>query len=250
MNTTLMNRFMTLFAYRFPLDVVFRIMDIVVGMSCYLHPNPGVGIEAVFRFSFALLKRNQEAILTMEFEKALDFLKTGLFDVYVRGNMDQLMTDAAEIKLSKLKVDKFKQDWEFDQKKVDPEYLSSDALRIQNASLSENMKRMESAYEQLNQEHIVLANQYLEQSILQEKMNDQFEGLYETIDDYKKIIDNKLSKPMADNDEMQRLATKNITLVQRNVELEDKISELECLLVDVRMRFANNEAQRGGFNHR
>ena len=53
---------MTLFAYRFPLDVVFRIMDIVMG----------VGIEAVFRFSFALLERNQEAILGMEFENLLE----------------------------------------------------------------------------------------------------------------------------------------------------------------------------------
>lgn len=225
---------MTLFAYRFPLDIVFRIMDIVVG----------VGIEAVFRFSFALLKKNQEKILSLEFEPLLEYLKTGLFDVYLSGSIDTLMIDASEIKLKKSRVDKLKKDWEHDQIKVDPEYLSSDALRQQNVTLREQMKRMEQAYEQLNKEHIVLANQYLAQSINQEKMNDSFEGMQEKMDEFQSIIDGSLSEPMYDNEEMQRLANKNMKLVQRNCELEDRISELEYMLVEVRMRHAQSESNK------
>ena len=64
--------FLTLFAYKFPMSIVVRILDIVIAE----------GLEAVLRFGVAVMKRNAETVLEMEFEKCLDFLQTGLFDVY------------------------------------------------------------------------------------------------------------------------------------------------------------------------
>lgn len=57
---------------RFPLEIVFRIYD-----SCLAN-----GIEAIFGFSVALLKRNEEALLALKFDAILAFLSNRLLDVY------------------------------------------------------------------------------------------------------------------------------------------------------------------------
>jgi hypothetical protein len=62
------SRFMTLFAYRFPLEIVFRILDVVLAE----------GAEAVLRFALALIKHNADHIVTLEFESLLEFLKEGI----------------------------------------------------------------------------------------------------------------------------------------------------------------------------
>lgn len=100
---------MTLFAYRFPLDFVFRVLDVIFAIGVV----PGAsGMESVmdtmiermsevtgaqsklpldmstetatvfFRFAFALMKKNEEMLLALEFEPLLEFLKHGLFLAY------------------------------------------------------------------------------------------------------------------------------------------------------------------------
>jgi hypothetical protein len=64
--------FLTLFAYKFPMSMVLRIVDVVVAE----------GLEAILRFGVAVMKKNAETILELEFEKCLEFLQIGLFDVY------------------------------------------------------------------------------------------------------------------------------------------------------------------------
>lgn len=64
--------FMTLFAYKFPLELVFRIFDIILAE----------GIDSIFQFALAVLKSNEKVILSLEFEALLDFLKNGLFAEY------------------------------------------------------------------------------------------------------------------------------------------------------------------------
>lgn len=64
--------FLTLFGYRFPLELVAAVFDLVFAE----------GVEAVFRFGVALLKRNEERVCGMEFEELAEFLKNGLYEVY------------------------------------------------------------------------------------------------------------------------------------------------------------------------
>lgn len=41
------------------------------------------GIEAIFRFALALMKKSEDALLALNFEGAVEFLKMNLFDVYL-----------------------------------------------------------------------------------------------------------------------------------------------------------------------
>lgn len=68
--------FMTLFSYRFPLDFVYRILDSVFAE----------GVEALFRFAIALMKKSEEKLLDMNFEQAVNFLKMELFECYRRSD--------------------------------------------------------------------------------------------------------------------------------------------------------------------
>src|SRR5271170_4740278 len=65
--------FLTLFAYKFPLQIVMRIYDIVIAE----------GIEAILRFGVALMKKNADLILSLEFDAVLTFLKEKIFDYYL-----------------------------------------------------------------------------------------------------------------------------------------------------------------------
>lgn len=68
--------FLTLLAYRFPLELVYCVFDLIFAE----------GVEAIFRFALALMKKNENKILTLDFEQLLEFLKLGLFESYkVRG---------------------------------------------------------------------------------------------------------------------------------------------------------------------
>ena len=64
--------FMTLFAYRCPLELVYRVFDLLLVE----------GSQIVINFALALMKKNQQWILSLEFESLLEFFSGAIFDVY------------------------------------------------------------------------------------------------------------------------------------------------------------------------
>lgn len=65
--------FLTFFAYKFPLDIVLRIYDIIITQ----------GIESILKFSVNLMIKNESNLTQLKFDKLLDYLKSNLFDIYV-----------------------------------------------------------------------------------------------------------------------------------------------------------------------
>lgn len=71
--------------YRFPLELVCSVFDLVFAE----------GVEAIFRFSVAILKRNEKIICELEFDHLLEYLKNGLFEAYaVRAIFSMTVQDA------------------------------------------------------------------------------------------------------------------------------------------------------------
>ncbi|KAI9360817.1 rab-GTPase-TBC domain-containing protein [Zopfochytrium polystomum] len=226
--------FMTLFAYRFPLELVFRIMDIVFAE----------GIEAIFRFSFALLKRNQDVILSLDFEPLLEFLKVGLFDVYIN-NINGLIQNAASINISKARLDKLAQDHLEELKKNDPETLTSDALRSENRRLQDALRKLEAGYEMLNREHIELAKQHMEARAAAERSNMRVEELQIKVEGLQSVLTSERSQAEEDvKDEMDRLAKKNLELTTRNSELEDMVEKMQSALGEANAKLMVLEKER------
>lgn len=54
------------------MSLVYRVLDIVFAE----------GIEAIFRFSLALLAKSEDKLVELEFEQILSYLQTDLFESY------------------------------------------------------------------------------------------------------------------------------------------------------------------------
>jgi hypothetical protein len=57
----------------FPLNIVFRIYD-----SCFAS-----GIETIFGFSIALLKKNEEVLMSLKFDQILAYINTQMLQQYM-----------------------------------------------------------------------------------------------------------------------------------------------------------------------
>jgi chromosome segregation ATPase len=228
-------RFMTLFAYRFPLEIVFRILDVIFAE----------GAEAVLRFALALIKHNSEKICTLDFEKLLDYLKEGLFDMYV-DNMNQLVQDASKISISKRKLDRWQDEYLDLLHKQSPEVLEAEESKQEVRRHLETIKRMERDYETLNREHVDLVNKFLIEKDNHEQAQERNEELTEKVNSYIVIIqqDRRVAEEQVKS-EMDELVKRNMELVKYNAALEETIHDLEQKLFSARNMLANAENEKG-----
>jgi predicted nuclease with TOPRIM domain len=213
---------MTMFAYRFPLEFVFRIMDMIFAE----------GIESMFRIAIALLKKNKETLLTMDFEAVVEYLKNGLFDVYMHTPTINLIADAVNVKISKARLDKLQIEFEeMLKKETDVNTIGSDQLKTHNRHLQDQLKKLENAYELLNREHIELANTHVEKCNLVEKLQHRIEELEEQVAGLRSVVqDDRKRAEEAVKEEMDSVMQKNLVLTRRNVELSDSLGDMTLFL--------------------
>jgi hypothetical protein len=168
---------MTLFAYRFPLEVVFRVYDIIFAQ----------GEDAVLKFAVALIKSNQDIIILLEFEKLLDYLKDGLFDKYVN-NITLLVNDASKIHIGSKKLKKWANEFMEELRKQEPDYLECVKLRQEIQSLKQRIKKQDRLYEDLNKENVDLLNKYIKIVGDMETVMENNHLLEKKVDDLTKIL--------------------------------------------------------------
>lgn len=75
--------FLTFFAYKFPLDIVLRIYDIIITQ----------GMELILKFALNLMMKNEANLLALRFDKLLEFLKDKMFNYYVNEDYIQGAAD-------------------------------------------------------------------------------------------------------------------------------------------------------------
>ncbi|CAG8810271.1 28142_t:CDS:2, partial [Dentiscutata erythropus] len=245
--------FMTLFAYKFPLPLVFRIYDTI-----FME-----GIESIFRFSIALLKKNEKKLLEMDFEQLLEYLKSGLFESYqvtATGVLAQLITDtqyktnefvkdAYNIRITPKKLTKYQQAY-YAQQEAEKRRLMSEAeaiekIKTNNYHLTNQVKYLESNLQELNREHVELANELVNTKVELAKVKDDNEELQMTASDLRKVLQ---AQPIEiENnykEQIDSLTQKNVTLIERNNTLEDQLAGLEKMLIEMKMRYAESENER------
>ncbi|KAF8507745.1 RabGAP/TBC [Gautieria morchelliformis] len=149
--------FLTMFSYRFPLDVVFRIFDNVLA----------TGIEAIFGFSLALLQKNEESLLTLKFDDILGFLRNKLFDSYkVESEQDDpvylvdvFVRDASLVRITPFMLDAYAREYQDAVREREAHAVEMDSLRNANRHLTAQVKSLEDSLAQLNTEHCDIVKQ-------------------------------------------------------------------------------------------
>ncbi|KAG8905518.1 GTPase-activating protein [Tulasnella sp. 403] len=172
--------FLTMFSYRFPLDLVFRIFDSVFGH----------GIEAIFGFSIVLLIKNEEKLLKLKFDQILEYMKGELFDIYkidpanvgepespgdtrVLYRADDFVQDAFGVRITPFMLDTYSNEWNELKRVQNAHAIELDNLRTTNRNLTAQVRELESALASLNKEHCEMVKQLVMGKIEREEVESE-----------------------------------------------------------------------------
>ncbi|KDQ21745.1 hypothetical protein BOTBODRAFT_26172 [Botryobasidium botryosum FD-172 SS1] len=170
--------FLTMFSYRFPLDIVFRIFDNVFAS----------GVEAIFGFSIVLLQKNEDELLGRSFDQILEYLKNSVFDAYQTSDpgegsstnpgratyrADEFVQEASQLKITPFMLDSYSSEWEDTVRQRKAHETEMDTLRNINRSLSNQIKTLEASLAQMNADHVDLVKQLVMTKIEKEEMESE-----------------------------------------------------------------------------
>ncbi|EPS44175.1 hypothetical protein H072_1887 [Dactylellina haptotyla CBS 200.50] len=245
--------FLTLFAYKFPLQLVLRVYDLAITE----------GIEgAVLKFGIALMKKNEAALRQIDsLEALLPFLREKLFDAYIDKNpspkslmeagffgnggekdiykANELVKDACDIVVTPEMLHKYTVDWvEMDKREME-EMLEKEALKAHNQLLNSKVKQLSKEIESLTEEHVAVATDLVHKKMQNSQLLDENEGLKIEVDELKVVVDKQPKEVEAKlKDEMDRIMKRNLEIHTENQSLEDQMREMEMELVGTKMSLA------------
>jgi len=251
--------FLTLFAYRFPLQLVLRIYDLILSE----------GLEAIIKFGIVLMQKNAATLLGMSDMVALtNFLKDRVFDVYIdqapsAGSIlesgffgssgasidkevyraDQLIQDACAVKITPELLKTYKLEWEEKTRLEKEREAELEHLKSTNHSLQQKVRRLEERVEEHDSEHAALATDLVKTKVENEELNDENESLKGQVRELRLVIEKQPEEVEARlQSEMDRLMKRNQEVHEENTRLEEEMGEMEQTLVATKMQYAEINA--------
>ncbi|KAI1271518.1 RabGAP/TBC [Xylaria sp. FL0933] len=252
--------FLTLFAYRFPLQLVLRIYDLILSE----------GLSAIIRFGVVLMQKNSSTLRGMsDMSQLTTFLKDKLFDVYIdqspsAGSIlengffgssssnidkevyraDQLIRDACEIKLTPELLKAYAMEWEEKTRLEKEREQELEQLRTANVSLAIKARKLEERIEASDREQADMANDLIRTKVENEELKDKNESLTGQVKELRIVIE-KQPEEIEQVWQLERddLMKRNEKVHQENERLEKELSELEEQLVQTKMQYAEINSQ-------
>lgn len=222
--------FLTFFAYKFPLDIVLRIYDIIVTQ----------GMESILKFAVNLMVLNETSLLNLSFDKLLEFLKDKLFNIYIddafikdelaspgsakktrfslsrrASNMsgmsnpssyyklDSLVEDSMKINLDPVELTKYEKEFESIYNKERAKVDDIKSMKLSNGNLRNKIKTLQTQYTDLNKNHIDIVQKMIDLKITLPELLNENDELSQSIDKLTKDIEeleNKRQEKSNDGD--------------------------------------------------
>jgi hypothetical protein len=247
--------FLTLFAYRFPLQLVMRVYDLLLSE----------GLEgAILKFGMAVIQRNALTLLGMNDMLALtNFLKEKLFDVYIDqtpssksilesgffgssgGNdtevyrADILVQDACAVKLTTEVLNKYRSEWEEKVKIEKDREAEIENYRTTVSVQAAKIRSLEERAEKSDTEHVQIATDLVRIKVENQELHDTNESLRGQVEELKKVVDSEAANVEARlKGEMDRVMQRNIEVQNENRHMEESMAEMEKDLVEIKMKYA------------
>ncbi|KAK2735210.1 GTPase-activating protein [Myotisia sp. PD_48] len=247
--------FLTLFAYRFPLQLVLRIYDLVLEE----------GLEStILRFGVAIMQRNAETLLSMNDMTALtNFVKEKLFDVYIDQQpspssilesgffgssgandkeiyrADIMVDDACAVNLTPEMLKTYTSEWE-DKTQTEKEQLAQlENYKHTTATQAVRIRSLEEHAEKSDTEHVQIASELVRIKVENEELKETNEALKVEVAELKLVVDTQpaeLEEKL--RTEMDRIMKRNIEVQNENRAMEEQMAEMEKDLVDAKMKWA------------
>ncbi|KAG9964369.1 RabGAP/TBC, partial [Aureobasidium melanogenum] len=251
--------FLTLFAYRFPLQLVLRVYDLVLSE----------GLGAILKFGIALMQRNAQTLLGMKDMVQLStHLKERLFDVYIDKSpsatsilesgffgstsgtdkevyrADELVRDACAVVITPETLAAYTSEFEEKTRAEKDREIELESLRNENANLSTRVRKLELRTQQSDAEHVDLASSLVRTKVENDSLLDENESLKMQVEELRKMVD---KQPQEVEDrlkaEMDKIMARNIEVQDSNRGLEEQVQEMEQELVGTKMMYAQLNAE-------
>jgi len=247
--------FLTLFAYRFPLQLVLRIYDLIFEE----------GLEStILRFGIAIMQRNAQTLLGMKDMSTLStFLKEKLFDVYIdhqpsassilesgffgsSGGSDRevyradiMVQDACAVPLTQEMIKTYTAEWEEKVRVEKEREMELENLRHTVAMQAARIRALEEHAEKSDKEHVQLASELVRVKVENEELQDMNEGLRIQVNELKNVVDKQPAEVEEKlRTEMERIMKRNIEVQNENRAMEEQMAEMERELVEAKMKWA------------
>ncbi|EME49084.1 hypothetical protein DOTSEDRAFT_118461 [Dothistroma septosporum NZE10] len=251
--------FLTLFAYRFPLQLVLRIYDLILSE----------GLTAILKFGIVLMQRNRATLLEMkDMSHLTNFLKEKLFDVYIDKSpsaaslldsgffgsvsggadrelyrADEMVRDACNIKISDEALAQYTVEWEETQRLEREREGELESLRTSNVALTGKVKALEERVQQHDSEHVNMAQDLVKVKVENDTLLDENEGLKLKVGELQKMVDAQPAEVEERlKEEMDRIMQRNIEVQNENRNLKEEMDEMEHELVNSKMAHAQTQA--------
>ena len=247
--------FLTLFSYRFPLQLVLRIYDLIFSE----------GLSAIIKFGIVLMQKNATTLLGMsDMSQLTNFLKDRVFDVYIDATpssnsilengffgsssasmdkevyrADQLVHDACAVKITPELLKFYRTEWEEKTRAEKERETELDGLKMANASYAIQVRRLEERIEAVDREQATLATELVHTKVDNEGLKDENESLKGQVRELRIVID---QQPVEIEEkwklERDDLMKRNQKVHEENERVEKELSDLEEQLVQTKLRYA------------
>jgi hypothetical protein len=247
--------FLTLFAYRFPLQLVLRVYDLIFSE----------GLTAILKFGIVLMQRNKTALLGMkDMAQITTFLKEKIFDVYIDKSpaasslldsgffgsvsggadkelyrADEMVRDATAIIIADETLAEYTTEWEESQRLAKEHEQELETLRSGHSHLTAYVRTLEERAQQHDVEHVNMASDMVRLKMDNDTLADDNEGLKFQVVELQKMIDTQPAEVEAKlKAEMDRIMQRNIEVQNENRAVKEEMDEMERELVNAKMSHA------------
>ena len=246
--------FLTLFAYRFPLQLVLRVYDLVFSE----------GLIAIMKFGLVLMRHNRDTLLGMkDMGHLTTFLKEKLFDVYIdkapsassilesgffgsTGGVDKevyradmLVKDAVAVKVTPEMLKQYTAEWKEQQRIEKERETELLGLKDKVTTLEAKVRSLERRAEQSDTEHVQVASELVKTKVENETLSEENETLKTKVEELRKIVETQPEEVEARlKGEMEQVMQRNIVVHNENRALEEQMAEMEKELVATKMQWA------------
>ncbi|KAI9272577.1 rab-GTPase-TBC domain-containing protein [Sporodiniella umbellata] len=232
--------FLTLFAYKFPLEVVYRVYDLlfVEGVNC------------LFAIGLALLAKNQATLLSLDFDHLVSYLKEDMLTVY-QGNALDLLNEARTMTVQKKRLDQLTKAFRVENTKADHEACRIARLKKENKRLNEAYQTRSKACQKMQVEHAQVAQELTMKTQALVRVQDERDALIQKRGELKQVIE-RMPRTIESRvqTQMHQLCQKNQTLIQHHAKLQDQLADKESLLIEIKLKYAQSETERESLNQR
>lgn len=253
--------FLTLFVYRFPLQLVLRIYDLILSE----------GLAAILKFGIVLMQKNATTLLGMNDMMALTtFLKDKLFDVYIdqspsAGSIlesgffgssgstidkevyraDVLVQDACAVKITPELLKAYTQEWEEKTRLQKERESELEILKNVNNNLGYKVRKLEERSQHHDADHAALATELVRTKLENEELRDENESLKTQVVELKKIVESQPGEVEERfKEQMEATQARNQEVHLLNSKLEEELAAMEKVLVETKMKCAESDAEK------